>query len=133
MLWICFVCPEYKLCLIVFTAICNVFLIAIFYFLVLIWRVNNNIPTQCNFLLEFPEILSQNLLCCHCLSVSGNSEIMHCGILLNIKKHYQYWLIDLGFYRRFISKHSKRSHGLSSLRLTIVNKTDHPKDGSFSQ
>ena len=31
--------------------------------------------------LEFPEILSQNLICYHWLSVSGNSAVMHCGIL----------------------------------------------------
>ena len=36
------------------------------------------------FSLEFPEILSQNLICFHLLSVSGNSEIIHCGILFNM-------------------------------------------------
>ena len=39
---------------------------------------------QCNFSLEFQEILSQNLKCYHRLSVSGNSEIMNCGILINL-------------------------------------------------
>ena len=38
---------------------------------------------QCNFSQEFPEILRQNLICYHSLSVSGNSEVMHCGILIN--------------------------------------------------
>ena len=36
--------------------------------------------SQCNFSLEFPEILSQN----HCLSVPGISKIMSCGILVNM-------------------------------------------------
>ena len=36
---------------------------------------------QWNFSLEFPEIPNQNLICYHWPSVSGNSEIMHCGIL----------------------------------------------------
>ena len=35
------------------------------------------------FSLEFPEVLSQNPICYHWLSVSGNSKIMHCGILIN--------------------------------------------------
>ena len=45
---------------------------------------------QCKFSLEFPEILSQNLICYHWLSVSvqtpwcGNNKIMHCGILINM-------------------------------------------------
>ena len=39
---------------------------------------------RCNFSLEVPEILSQNLICYHWLSVSGNSKIMHCGILINM-------------------------------------------------
>ena len=39
---------------------------------------------QCNFSLEFLEILSQNYICYHSLSVSGISKIMHCGTLLNI-------------------------------------------------
>ena len=39
---------------------------------------------QCNFSLEFPEILSQNHTCYHWLSVSGISKIMHCGILINM-------------------------------------------------
>ena len=43
----------------------------------------NNIPTM-QFSLEFPEILSQNFLCSHWLSLSGNSEIMYCGILINV-------------------------------------------------
>ena len=43
----------------------------------------NNIRTM-QFLLEFPEILSQNLICPHWLSVSGNSEIMYCGKLINM-------------------------------------------------
>ena len=37
---------------------------------------------QGNFSSEFPEALSQNHICYHWLSVSGNSEIMHCGILI---------------------------------------------------
>ena len=43
----------------------------------------NNIPTM-HFLLEFSEILSQNHICYHSLSVSGISKIMHCGILINM-------------------------------------------------
>ena len=40
---------------------------------------------QCKFSLEFPEISSQDLmLCYHWLSVSGNSEILHCGILIDM-------------------------------------------------
>ena len=39
---------------------------------------------QCIFSLEFPEILSQNHICYHELSVSGISEIMHCEILINM-------------------------------------------------
>ena len=39
---------------------------------------------QCNFLLEFPEILRQNLIRYHWLSVSKISKIMHCGILINM-------------------------------------------------
>ena len=42
----------------------------------------------CNFSLEFPKILSQNLRCYHWLRVSGNSKIMHCGMLFNMP----YWL-----------------------------------------
>ena len=38
--------------------------------------------------LEFPEILSKNIICYHLLSVSGNSEIMHCGMIL-INMPYQ--------------------------------------------
>ena len=38
---------------------------------------------QCIFPLGFLEILSQNHICYHCMSVSGNSKIMHCGILIN--------------------------------------------------
>ena len=37
---------------------------------------------QGNFASEFTEILSQNLVCYHWLSAPGNSEIMHCGILI---------------------------------------------------
>ena len=45
----------------------------------------NNIPTTQFFTaLEFPEILSQNLIYYHCLSVSGKFDIMHCGILINM-------------------------------------------------
>ena len=43
---------------------------------------------QCNFSLDFPEILSQNRICFHRVSVSGISKIMHCGILIN--KPYLY-------------------------------------------
>ena len=39
---------------------------------------------QCNFSLEFPEILIQNLLYYHQLSVSWNYKILHCGILINM-------------------------------------------------
>ena len=55
---------------------------------------------QCNFSpLVFPEILSQNLICYHWLSVSGNSKILHCGIVINMpdcnflrwqEKHHTY-------------------------------------------
>ena len=34
-----------------------------------------------HFFTGFPDILNLNLICCHWLSVSGNSEIMHRGIL----------------------------------------------------
>ena len=34
------------------------------------------------FSLEFPEVLAQNLVCYNGLGVSGNSKIMHCGILI---------------------------------------------------
>ena len=53
---------------------------------------------QSNSSLEFPEILSQNLLCYHWLSVSGNSKTMHCGILINMpySEFYQ-WLRMSGF------------------------------------
>ena len=44
---------------------------------------------QCNFSLEFPEILSQNHIWYHWLSVCGISQIMHCGILINIS----YWTV----------------------------------------
>ena len=43
---------------------------------------------QCNFSLEFPELLSQNYICYYRLSVSGISKIMCCGILINMP----YWL-----------------------------------------
>ena len=39
---------------------------------------------QRNFSLELPEILSQNHICYYWLSFSGNSKIMHCGILINM-------------------------------------------------
>ena len=39
---------------------------------------------QCNFLQEFPETLSQSLMCHHWLSAPGNSKTMHCGILINM-------------------------------------------------
>ena len=42
-----------------------------------------NIP-RCKFSLEFSEVLHTNLICYHWWSVSGNSEIMHCGIFMNI-------------------------------------------------
>ena len=44
---------------------------------------------QCNCSLEFPEILSQNHIRYHWLSVSGISKIMHCGILISIP----YWIV----------------------------------------
>ena len=40
--------------------------------------------SQCDFGLEFPEIPSQNLICYHWPSVSGNSKLLHCGILINM-------------------------------------------------
>ena len=46
---------------------------------------------QCTFSLEFPEILRQNLLCYHWLSMSGNSKMMHCGILINTP-YWNDWL-----------------------------------------
>ena len=39
---------------------------------------------QWNFALEFPEILSQNIISYHWRSVSGNSVMMHNGILINM-------------------------------------------------
>ena len=50
---------------------------------------------QCNFSLEIPKILGTNLIGYHRLSVSGNSEVMHCGILIN--KPYR----DFAHSRRF--------------------------------
>ena len=50
----------------------------------------NNIPTM-QFSLEFPEILSQNLICYHWLSVSEISKIKHCGILIYIPYYCKYW------------------------------------------
>ena len=47
------------------------------------WDMLWSIP-QCNCSLEFWEILSQNLICYQWLSASGNSKIMHCGILNNM-------------------------------------------------
>ena len=49
----------------------------------------NNIPTM--HFLEFPEILSQNHICYHWLSVSGIPKIMHCGILINMP----YWVVPI--------------------------------------
>ena len=58
------------------------------------WRQKGMLTTfpQCNISLEFPKLLSQNLICYHSLSVSGNSEIMHCGILINMP-YYPAWVI----------------------------------------
>ena len=58
---------------------------------------------QCNFSLEFSEILSQNHIRYHWLSVSGNSKIMHCGILINMphseSDHLHFWaLIRLTYH-----------------------------------
>ena len=39
--------------------------------------------SQCKFSIEFLEKLGQNCICNYRLSVSGNSKIMHCGILIN--------------------------------------------------
>ena len=39
---------------------------------------------HCNFPLGFPEKLSQTLICYHYLSVSGNSDIMRCGMHINM-------------------------------------------------
>ena len=49
---------------------------------------------QRTFSLEFPEILSQNFTCYHWLSVSGNSKIVHCGILINMLYS---WRILIGY------------------------------------
>ena len=46
----------------------------------------NNIPIMQSSL-EFLEILSQNHLCYHCLSVSGISKSMHCAILIQWMAH----------------------------------------------
>ena len=43
---------------------------------------------QCNCSLEFSEVLSQNRVWYHWLSVSGISKIVRCGILINMS----YWL-----------------------------------------
>ena len=40
--------------------------------------------SQCNFTLEFPEILSQIIIGYHKLIVTGNSKIMHRWILINM-------------------------------------------------
>ena len=40
--------------------------------------------SQCNRLLEFPEILSQNLIFYRGPSVYGNSGKMHCGNVVNM-------------------------------------------------
>ena len=47
------------------------------------WGMITTFP-QCNFSLEFSEILGQNLICYHWLSVSGNNELIHCGILIDM-------------------------------------------------
>ena len=53
------------------------------------WGMLTTFP-QCNFSLEFQEILSQNNTCYHWLSVSGSSKIMYCGILINVP-YYLAW------------------------------------------
>ena len=50
---------------------------------------------QCSFSLEFPEILSQN----HWLIVSGISEIMHCGILVDMPSSIISWT---SYYRLIV-------------------------------
>ena len=49
---------------------------------------------QCNLLLDFPEILSWNLIWHHWLSVSGNSKIMHCGILIDMSYWEKVWVLN---------------------------------------
>ena len=49
---------------------------------------------QCNFSLEYPKILSQTYICYLWLSVSKNSKIMHCGILINMLYS---WRILIGY------------------------------------
>ena len=54
------------------------------------WLVKQGMLTmfpQCNSLLEFLEILSQNLVSYHTLSESGNFKIIHRGILINMPYH----------------------------------------------
>ena len=67
----------------------------------MIWTKEEGMLTtfsQCNFSLEFPEILSQNPICYHWLSMPGNSNIMHFGILINMPYYFRvdipwlYWL-----------------------------------------
>ena len=55
----------------------------------------NKTPTM-QFSLEFPEILSQNHICYHWLSVCGISKIMHCGILINMPWLKKLWKENLG-------------------------------------
>ena len=47
------------------------------------WGALTTFP-QCIYSLEFREILSENHIRDHCVSVSGISKIMHCGILINM-------------------------------------------------
>ena len=51
---------------------------------------------QCSFSLGFPEILNQNLVRCHQLSLSGNSEVVRCGILINITYSNEIRQIHIG-------------------------------------
>ena len=56
---------------------------------------------QCDFSLEIPELLSQNHICYHWLSVSGNSKMMHCGILINLT--FLYHFLPSGNYEEALS------------------------------
>ena len=57
----------------------------------------------CNFLLEFTEILSQNLICFHLLSLSGISKTMHYGILINMPEYnWSVFVLELKFDCLFV-------------------------------
>ena len=58
----------------------------------------NEYPTM-QFSLEFPEILSQNCICYHLLSVSEIFKIVHCGILINLPYYLEYYKINVSYQR----------------------------------